>query len=106
MPQESDGQNKHQDGPDHPVLQQGEQQDTFVPEDLAQFFVPDFGQGRVHHQNQAGGNGDGGGTHLKGGDRPHQARQEIAGSHAQGHGEENPNRKIPVKKRELARQVF
>ena len=36
-----------------------------VAEDLVQFFVPHFGEGRVHHQDQPDGYGNRGGADLR-----------------------------------------
>jgi hypothetical protein len=50
---------------DDPVLNQRQDQYFGIPENLAQFLVPHFGQGRVHHQNEPDGNGDIGRTRLE-----------------------------------------
>ena len=61
--QEDDRQHEHQDRADDPVLEQRQAQHLPVAEDVAQFFVLHFGQRRVHHQDQADGDGDIGGAH-------------------------------------------
>ena len=63
--QKKDGQKKHQDGTDDPVLDQGKEQDPVIFKDFAQFLVLDLGQRGIHHQDQTDGNGDIGGPGLE-----------------------------------------
>ena len=37
---------------------------------------------------------------------PHDARQEVAGAHADGHGQEDPQRQVAVEERQTRRHVF
>ena len=64
--QEEDRQHEHQDGADDPVLHEREAEDLVVAEDLAQLLVLHLGQGRIHHQDQADGDGDVGGADPQG----------------------------------------
>ena len=64
--QEDDRQHEHQDGADDPVLQQRQAQHLPVAENLAQLVIMHFGQRRVHHQDQADGDGDVGGANRNG----------------------------------------
>ena len=57
--QEHNGQNEHQDGSDHPVLQEGQAQDAAVAENFVQLLVAHLGEGRIHHHNQSDRDGDG-----------------------------------------------
>ena len=55
---ENQGKDKHQNRSHHPVLHQGEGQNFFISENHAHLIVLDLGQRRIHHQDQAYGNGD------------------------------------------------
>ena len=61
---EEDGQDEHQDRADDPVLHQRQRQDLAVAEDVAQFLVFHLGQRRIHHQDEADGDGDVGRARL------------------------------------------
>jgi len=101
VPQKDDGQHKHQDGPDDPVLDQREDQHLHIAEDPAHLLVFHLGQGRVHHQDEAHGYRDGGGAHLELGEKLVHPREEEPGAHADTHGQEDPEGEIGVKEREL-----
>ena len=88
--EKGDGQQKHEDGADHPVLHQGQGQDLEVFENLGQFLVAHLGQGRVHHQNQADSDGNIGGAHLKVGQGLGKTGDQIAQGDPGSHGQENP----------------
>ena len=96
--QERDGQHEHQNRADDPVLQQREAQHLVVAEDVAQLFVLHLGQRRVHHQDEAQGNGDAGLRAL----RPERtdplahARRGVAHQYANCHGQEDPERQKPI----------
>ena len=47
------------------VLKQRQAQDLAIPEDAAQLLVLHLGQGRIHHEDEADGNGNGGRAHLQ-----------------------------------------
>ena len=57
---------EHQNRSDQPVLDQRQGQHLGVAEDLVQLLVAHLGQGRIHHQNQADGDGQVGGADLEG----------------------------------------
>ena len=104
--QEDHGQHEHQDRADDPVLDEGERQHLRVAEHLAQFLVADLRQRRVHHDDQADGDRDGRRPDLERRDEPDEARQEVAGAHADDHGEEDPERQEPIEKRQARGDVF
>jgi|GEM_PF-3206964 len=62
VPQKNNRNEKHQNRADDPVLNQGKPQYPFVPEHIAHVLVPDLGKRRIHHQNEAGRNGNVGGA--------------------------------------------
>ena len=92
-----DGQQKHQHGPDHPVLDQGQQEHLHIAKHLPQMLVFDLGQGRVHHQNQADGDRNVGRAHLEIVDDV-DAREEIAAHNPDEHGQKYPQGQIAVQK--------
>ncbi len=96
--QESDGQQEHQDRTDDPVLHQGQGQYLDVAEHEAQFFIFHLGQGRVHHQDQANGDGDVGGAHGKEVDEILDLRKQITAANAHKHGQKNPQGEKAVQK--------
>jgi hypothetical protein len=51
--EENNGQDKHQDWSNNPILDQGKTEYLPVPKYFAQLFIPDLCQGRVHHEDQA-----------------------------------------------------
>ena len=63
--EEEQGQNKHQDGTDHPVLHEGKTQYFPVAKYPPELFIPDLGKGWVHHQNEAERDRDVGRPDLK-----------------------------------------
>ena len=81
---------EHQNGADYPVLHQGENQDSCISENLVQFLIPHFGQRRVHHENQTDGNGNIGGTDLKGINHIPDTRVQPAAQNTCKHGCKNP----------------
>ena len=89
-PEKDDGQQEHQDGADHPVLDQGQGQDLEVLEDLGQFLVAHLGQGRIHHQNEANGDGNVGSAHLEEGQELGETGQEITEADPGRHGQKDP----------------
>ena len=70
----------------------------YIPEDKPQFFVAHLGQRRVHHQDQADGNGDIGGSDLKYIDEIPYAGIQIAPEHPDSHGQKDPQREKTVQK--------
>jgi hypothetical protein len=63
-----------------------------------QFFVAHLGQGRIHHEDQADGDGDVGGADLKGVDDLGDGRIEITGHYPAEHGQEDPEGEVLVEK--------
>ncbi len=95
---QSDGQKEHQQRADHPVLHQRQQQNSFVAEHAGHLFVAHLGQRRVHHQNQADGDGDVGGAYLGTEDQLLNLRQEVPRADADNHRCKNPESKVAIKK--------
>ena len=64
--------------------------------DIRQLFVPDLGQGRVHHQDETHGDGEVGGT--DGESAPELGNTEPQGSHRypHTHGQKDPQRQVSV----------
>ena len=65
-------------------------QDLEILENLGQLFVPHLGQGRIHHQDQADGDGDVGGAHLEGSQDFGEAGRQVAQKNPRRHGQKNP----------------
>ena len=63
--EEDDGQGEHQERSDDPVLDEGQAENLDVLEDVAELLVFHLGQGRIHHQDQADGDGDVGRARLE-----------------------------------------
>jgi hypothetical protein len=97
--QENDGQEEHQDRSDDPVLEERERQDPPVPEDIAELLVPDLRQRRIHHQDQADGDGNVGRADLEALDELLDTRYDVAQPHADGHGQEDPDRQVAIEER-------
>ena len=96
--EEGDSQEKHEDGSDHPVLDEGQEQDFDVSENGPHLLVSDLGQGRVHHKDQPDGNGDVRSPHLKVVYCPSDCGKKISPHDPREHGQENPERQKPIKK--------
>ncbi len=97
--QEDDRQQEHQDRADDPVLQQRQAQHLPVAEDLAQLVIMHLGQRRVHHQDQADGDGDvGGADRNRRVERLDGLGQQKAQAHADRHGQEDPQGQVAVEK--------
>ena len=96
--QEDDCQRKHQHRADHPVLHQGEKQDFLVPEDFSEFLIADFGERRVHHQDQADGNGNRCSADRKAIQKRHSAREDPARPNPDEHGGEDPESEKAIEK--------
>jgi hypothetical protein len=88
--QEQDGEEEHEERSDDPVLHQGESQDLPVAKDVPQLLVVDLGQRRIHHDDEADGDGDGGGADGGALDGFAYHRPHIARPDADGHGQEDP----------------
>jgi len=88
--EEGDRQQEHQHRPDQPVLDQGQRQNPAVPEHLPQFLILDLGQRRIHHHDQADGDGNIGGPDLKDIDEISNPGEEIAAEDPGQHGDKNP----------------
>ncbi len=93
----------HQHRPHHPVLQQGQAKHALVAEDLAQLFVANLGQRRVHHQDEPDGDGPRRRSRAAG---AIQALDGVRKPEAHGdpdpHGHENPQSEVPVDEREAS----
>ena len=63
--QKDDGEHEHQNRPDDPVLHEREAEHAGVAKDFAQPLVLHLGQRRIHHEDEADGDGDVGGTGLE-----------------------------------------
>ena len=98
--EEDDGQGEHQERPDDPVLDEGQRQDLDVLEDVAELLVLHLGQGRIHHQDEADGDGDVGRPRLELVDEADDGRDEIAQPDADGHGQEDPEGQVSVEELE------
>ena len=95
--QENNGESKHQDRPDHPVLDKRDAENFPVFENIAQFFVADFCERGIHHQDQSERNGDIGRAYRDSGvEILHGCREEEAEGYADCHSEEYPEGKIAV----------
>ena len=77
-------------------------EDLDVPEDVAELLVLHLGQGRVHHQDEADGDGDVGRPGLEPVDEADDGRDEIAQPDADGHGQEDPEGQVSVEELESA----
>ena len=97
--QEQHGKGEHQDGTDHPVLDQREAEDFPVAKHVAQFLVLHLRQRRVHHQDEADGDGDVRRVHPEPIDEGLDAGDEVAQPDANGHRQENPEGQKAVEKR-------
>ena len=100
-PQKNDGQEEHQDGADHPVLDEGQAEDFVVPKYLPQFLVFHLGQRRVHHEDQSDGDGDVGGPDLELMPEVHDAGGHVSPPHADEHGEKDPQRQKSIQEGKL-----
>ena len=98
--QEDDRQQEHDDRPDDPVLHQREAEDPVVAEDVAEFLVAHLGERRIHHHDEADGDGDVGGAHGPLLDELRDALVGPAEADADEHGEEDPERQVAVEERE------
>jgi hypothetical protein len=76
-------------------------EDLGVSEYVAQLLVFDFGQGRIHHQDQADGDGYVSGAGLEAVDETCGAGYEITKRDSQGHRPEDPKREITVEEAEF-----
>ena len=66
-----------------------------------QFFITHLGQRRIHHDDEADGDGDVGGADLKAVDEGRRGWDEVADGDADSHGEEDPEREIAVQEGEV-----
>ena len=96
--EKEDRQKEHQDRSDDPVLNKRKGQDLKILEYLPKFFIPHLGKGRIHHQYEADGNGDIGGSHLETVYYIPNAGIKISASHADEHGQENPQSQKSIQK--------
>ena len=91
-----DRQRKHQDGTNHPVLHQRQQEDFLVAEHFSHFLVADFGERRVHHQDQPGGDWNRGRAHAEAIQKRNDTGQRPSGEDADEHGGKDPHGKETV----------
>ena len=104
--QEDDGQEEHQERADEPVLHEREAEDLVVAEDVAELLVLHLGERRIHHHDEADGDGDVGRAHRPLLDELGQAREGPAEDHADGHGEEDPERQVAVEEGQSLDRAF
>ena len=97
--QEQHGEREHQDRPDHPILDEREDQDTAVLEDPPHLLVLHLRQRRIHHQDQSDGDRDGCCADAETVEEGYDAGNNVPEANSSGHGSENPERKIPIEKR-------
>ena len=102
MTEKKDGQQEHQHRADDPVLHQRKAEHAPVAEDPAHLLVPDLGQRRVHHQDKADGDGDGGSAHLEKADEVGHTGDKIAQPHPEPHRQEYPERQETVQEGKAA----
>ena len=97
--QKKHGEREHQDRPDHPVLDQREDQDAAVLEHSPHLFVLHLRQRRIHHQDQPDGDRDGCRADAETVEERYDAGNQVPEANSSGHGSENPECKIPIEKR-------
>ena len=96
--QEEHGQAEHQDRANDPVLHERQPEDLGVAEDRAHLLVADLGQRRVHHQDEADGDGNVGRPDVESVDQRDDSRDQVSAADADRHGDEDPEREIAVEK--------
>jgi len=96
--QEDHGQSEHQDGTDDPVLNQGEAQNLPIAKNVSKFLVLHLRKRRVHHQDQADGDGDVRRSGLETVDEGLYSGDEVSQSYAHGHSKEYPEGQKTVEK--------
>jgi hypothetical protein len=92
-------QRKHQDGADHPVLNQRQDQYAAVLEDPPHLLVLHLRQRRIHHEDQPDGDGDGCRADGEAVEEGHYAGNEVPEAHARRHGGEDPQRQVAIQER-------
>ena len=96
MVEEEECEGEHEDGADEPVLDEGEGEDFGIFEDIWEFFVTDFGQGGIHHEDEADGQGEVGGAEGEAVEEGFGFWEEVSEGDAQEHGEDDPEGEIAV----------
>ena len=98
--QEDDRQEEHHERTDEPVLHQRQAEDPVVAEDVAELLVAHLGERRIHHHDEADGDGDVGRAHGPAVDELGHRDEGPADEHADEHGEEDPEGEVAVEERE------
>ena len=99
--QEDDGEHEHQHRADDPVLDEREAEHLAIAKDLAQPLVLHLGQRRIHHEDEADGDGDVGGAGLEALKERRHGGHKAAERDADRHGEKDPESQIAVDEREV-----
>ena len=95
--QEEHREQEHQHRADEPVLREGEAEDAGVGEDLGELRILHLRQRRIHHENEADGDGQVGRANgERGKQRLGVGDHELAEEDPDSHGGEDPDREIPV----------
>lgn len=89
-PQEYDREKKHQNRPDNPVLDQGQDQYPVILKDFPQLFIPHFRERRIHHKYKAYGNRNICRTALELVPEIDNAGGQITPANSDKHGEKDP----------------
>ena len=104
--EEERGESEHEDGTDDPVQEEGRAEDPYVAEHVPQFLVLHLGQWRIHHQDEPDGDGQVGRAHLAELDQGGHLRRPNAERYAKAHGQEDPQGKVTVSRRQFARRCI
>ncbi len=97
--QQQHGEQEHDHRPDDPVLEERQGEDPLVPQNDPELLVAHLGQRRVHHEDEADGDGDRRGPDLRGlVQRLHGLRPQVADGHPDGHGGEDPDGQVAIEK--------
>ena len=94
--QQPDGQQEHERRAKHPVQKQRQANNSDILKNRRQLLVLYLGQRRVHHQNEPQRQGHIHRAHREVVHRLVEAGHEVAQRHAEGHGQEYPERQAPV----------
>jgi hypothetical protein len=97
--QEDDREEEHDPRADQPVLDQRQPEDPVIAEHVAELLVPHLGERRIHHHDQADGDGYVGGADAEAIDERWDAFEQPAQTDPREHGEEDPERQIPIEER-------
>ena len=87
---------EHERGGEHPVDHQRGDHELAVADDASGLVVADLRQHRVHHHQQAQGDGQGDAGDLDGIQRLAESRNESPESEPEGHGRQDPDGQVAV----------